>query len=157
MSESTKKKWVPVAGTLVAVIGSIAALIYLDLLPTIRAQIPSTYARVQPFDSTNENTWGGRIRLDEIQFIAPEPGWTKALLRCNQDSQMGRVVLTYRGLNERSMILLDAMIPELDPHFAYSHTIPVSRAKKGFQAGGERFVLLSASQSKILMLHHSTP
>ncbi|MGD9214259.1 MAG: hypothetical protein PVJ84_05580 [Desulfobacteraceae bacterium] len=159
MSESTKKKWVPIAGALFAALGSFAALIVSNVisLPTVRVRIPSGFARFQPSDPINEKPLDGMVRLDEIYFTAPNPGWTRAILRRNQHRQMGHVILTYRGLSKRSMILLESVIPDLDPHFAYSHKIPVSKAKNGFRTGGERLVLLSASQSKIQVLHRSIP
>jgi hypothetical protein len=156
MSESTKKKWVPMAGAVLAVFGSFAALTYISAIAlppqrlwkatsSIRLQKPGTLPPATKRDVLQRNS--------EPQPAVPAADWTRTVLKRGHASRVGGVVLTYRGLDEGSGLLFETVIPDLDPDYVYSRTIPISMAKKGFQTGGERFILLSAGRSKIRLLH----
>jgi hypothetical protein len=158
MKESTKKRWVPMAGAFLGVFGSFAALMYLGVhnMPNVRSRIPSaSFIRMQRPDTFTGRSNDVLFRINEPP--PPIPGWAKSTLSLDRDYRIGNTILTYRGLEGRSFLMLDAVIPALDPDYAYKMKISVSEAEKGFQRGGHRFVLLTAGKSKIRLLHRSMP
>ena len=72
----------------------------------------------------------------------------RIVLPLNQPINFEDLILTYKGKQGRS-ILLDVIIPELDPSVAYHHAIPVSEAKKEFYLASRRFKLTSSSYTLI--------
>ncbi|MGD9010378.1 MAG: hypothetical protein PVG41_20815 [Desulfobacteraceae bacterium] len=158
MKESTKKRWVPMAGALMGVFGSFAALMYLSVhnMPTVRPRIPSaSFIRFQQPDTLADGSDDVLFRFNAPP--PPIPGWTKSTLSLDREYRVGNTIITYRGLEKRSLLKLDAVIPALDPDYTYKMKISISEAKKGFRRGGDRFVLLSAGKSKIRLLHRSMP
>jgi hypothetical protein len=158
MKESTKKRWVPMAGAFLAVFGSFATLMYLGVnnMPAPRSWVPTaSFIRYQQPDTLTDGSDDVLLRIN--QPPPPIPGWAKSTLRLDREYRVGNTILTYRGLERGSILKLDAVIPDLDPDYAYKMKISISKAKKGFQRGGDRFVLLSAGKSKIKVLHRSIP
>jgi hypothetical protein len=158
MKESTKKRWVPMAGAVLGVFGSFAALMYLSVhnMHNVRSRIPpASFIRFQQPHIPTDGSDDVLLRINEPP--PPIPGWTKSTLSLDREYRIGNTILTYRGLDNRSLLILDAVIPALDPEYAYKMKISISEAKKGFRRGGDRFVLLSAGKSKIRLLHRSMP
>jgi hypothetical protein len=158
MEESTKKKWGPMAGVFLAVFGSFAALMYLSIrhLPSAQSRfISPSFSRFQQpqphADDAND--------IPERISRRPPPGpvWVKRTLGLDRQHRVGNILLTYRGLEEGSFFKLDAVIPALDPAYAYKMKLSISEGKKGFRRGGDRFVLLFAGRSKIRLLHRTMP
>ena len=146
------------AGAFVAVFGSFAALMYLGIhnIPSPRSRIsPASFIRIQQPDTPTDGSEDVLLRINEPP--PPIPGWAKFTLSLDREYRVGNTILTYRGLEGRSILKLDAVIPALDPDYAYKMKISISEAKKGFRRGGDRFVLLSAGKSKIRLLHRSMP
>ena len=70
------------------------------------------------------------------------------LLLKDEATHLEDLIVTYRGIDDGKLIL-DVIIPQLDPHVSYLHRIPESVAKKGFLLSNLRFRLISARNSKI--------
>ncbi len=158
MKESTKKRWVPMAGAFLALFGSFAALMYLSVyaMPVARSQVPAaSFFRFQQPHTPIDGSRKVLLRINEPQ--PPIPGWSKSTLSLDREYRVGHTILIYRGLEGRSILKLDAVIPALDPQYTYRMKLSISEAKKGFRRGGDRFVLLSAGKSKIRLLHRATP
>jgi hypothetical protein len=158
MKESTKKRWVPMAGAFFGVCGSFAALMYLSVhtLPNGRSRVPTpSFIRYQQPETPTDGSDDVLFRINEPP--PPIPGWTKSTLNLDREYRVGNTILTYRGLEKRSWLKLDTVIPALDPDYTYKMKISISEAKRGFRRGGDRFVLLSAGKSKIRLLHRSMP
>ncbi len=158
MRESTKKRWMPMAGALLALFGSLAASIYLSVhtMPVPRSRAPAaSFMRFQQPDTLTDGSDDVLLRINEPP--QPIPGWAMSTLRLDREYRVGNSILTYRGLEGRSNLKLDAVVPALDPDYTYKQKISISEAKKGFRRGGDRFVLLSAGKSKIRLLHRSMP
>ena len=146
------------AGAFLAVFGSFAALMYLSVhnMPSPRSRAASaSFIRFQQPDTLTDGSDDVLLRINEPP--PPIPGWTKSTLSLDQEYRVGNTILTYRGLEGRSILKLDAVIPALDPDYTYKMKISVPEAKKGFRRGGDRFVLLSVGKSKIRLLHRSMP
>lgn len=146
------------AGALLAVLGSFAALLFLGVhnIPGPRSRLsPASFIRFQPPDTFTDGADDVLLRVNEPP--PPIPGWAKSTLGLGREYRIGNTILTYRGMEGRSILKLDAVIPALDPDYAYKMKISISEAKKGFRRGGDRFVLLSAGKSKIRLLHRFMP
>ena len=146
------------AGAFLAVFGSFAALMYLSVhnMPQPRMwNVSPAFSRFQQADEEIEGSDDVLIRIN--QPPPPIPGWSKSTLRRGKEVRVGNSILTYRGMEKGAILKLDTVIPDLDPDYTYSLKISVSKAKRGFQTGGDRFVLLSAGKSKIKVLHRSMP
>ena len=146
------------AGAVLAVFGSFAALTYISViaLPPERLWKTTSMIRLQtgtPSPGTQRNVL---LRMNEPSSASSVAEWTRTVLFRGHASRVGGVVLTYRGLDGASRLMFETVIPDLDPDYVYSYKIPVSKAKNGFQAGGERFILQSAGASKIRLLHRLT-
>jgi hypothetical protein len=158
MEESTKKRWVSMAGVFLAVFGSFAALMYLSIhnLPDARSRSGSpSFMRFQQPDTLAKDSDGVPLRTGAPPSAIP--AWQKRTMILNREYRVGNLLLTYRGLEGGSILKLDAVIPALDPDYAYKMKLSISEAKKGFRRGGDRFVLLSAGRSKIRLLHRAMP
>jgi hypothetical protein len=158
MEESTKKRWAPMAGVLLAVFGSFAALVYLSVYKMPNPQSQYAAPSFSRFQQPETLAGDSEEVLPRAHTLPPSsPGWVKRTLRLDREYRVGNTLLTYRGLEAGSILKLDAVIPALDPDYAYKMKLSVSEAKKGFQRGGDRFVLLSAGRSKIRLLHRDMP
>ena len=155
MKESRKKKVLPMMGVLLAVIGSFAALLYLSVskLPDRRFLARTdSFSRFQGDESHARSARAPRVRVGPPSSAVP--GWSKTVLHLGRERKVGQTILTYRGLDKRSKIKIDAIIPALDPSYSYPRRIDFETAKKGFQVGAERFVLISAGKSTLRLKHH---
>ncbi len=157
MKASTQKKWVPMVGVLVAIIGSFAALMYLSISSFSTDQGPAapTFNPNQPDEVRHGRT---SIPMAKMAEPALSPlGNSKIILRLNRRTRVGKALMTYRGLEGQSTFRLDVIVPELDAKTTYSRKMRMAEARRGFQAGGQHFELLSAGKSKIRLLYHAPP
>ena len=76
---------------------------------------------------------------------------SKLFLSKDQVTTMGKIQLTYRGLNAESVVI-DITLLDLDPEYAYRRAIPAKAAKIGFWLGQKKFQLLSASPSRLKII-----
>lgn len=154
MKESTRKKWMPMAVVFLSVFGSFAALMYLSIstFSVGRGQSPSPFFRFQ------QNPESITRSQDDIRRIikSVSPGWSKMTVYKGQETTVGKVIITYRGLEAYSRFRLDALIPDLDSQYVYKQTFSVDQARKGFSVGGQRFELISAGTYR-MRLRHYTP
>jgi hypothetical protein len=74
----------------------------------------------------------------------------KLVLEKDQQRTFGKLKLTYRGLNSGS-IILDVVLVELDPEYAYRHCIPQDTAAQGIRFAGAKFNVLSAGRNKLYL------
>ena len=70
-------------------------------------------------------------------------------LAANQTGEAGSIWIVFRGLVTPDQVRIDVTIPDLDPFYAYPHTIDMATAEKGFTMAGHGFRLLSASKTGI--------
>ena len=63
------------------------------------------------------------------------------VLHRDQSRTIGRVSLTYRGLEQGSVCLIDVIIPDLDPERPYKYRLDIGTAEKGFRMAGRHFKL----------------
>lgn len=75
----------------------------------------------------------------QIEAEAKDP----FLLRKNIRKTVGRVDITYRGI-ESGAIVIDFIVLDLDPEYSYAGRIPIIVAKRGFLMGEEQYRLVSA-------------
>lgn len=66
----------------------------------------------------------------------------------NQQQIAGTLKLTYRGKTSGA-ILLDVVLLQLDPTYAYHRHIPITEAMEGFWLSGSRFKVVSASNDRL--------
>ena len=59
--------------------------------------------------------------------------------------------LIYRGLLPPSHFRVDVIIPALDPQSTYPHRIDKVAAREGFRLAGNRFRLVAARESRLLL------
>jgi hypothetical protein len=67
----------------------------------------------------------------------------------DQEGRVGKIRIFYRGLSRSGKLQMDVVIPDLDPFYAYSHTIDTASAKKGFSLAGQHFRLISAKCERV--------
>ena len=92
-----------------------------------------------------------------IAAIEPTPthvGWHKIVLFPDRPIKVGGALLTYRGFGDRSTIRIDTVIPDLDAQYTYRQQFDIDLARKGFKAGGERLMLISAGRYKMRLKHY---
>jgi hypothetical protein len=65
-----------------------------------------------------------------------------------QTKSVGKIMLIYRGFKKKK-IIIDVIIPELDPKTNYRYSIDKTKAKRGFRLSQENFILISSSKSKL--------
>lgn len=151
------------AGAFVAVFGSFAALMYLSISTFSAGQNqnpPPAFFRFQQHaaavnPSVPSPTTAGTSELSRRMVKkSTTSAWSKTVLRLGHSHSVGAIVLTYRGKEGRANLKLDVVVPDLDPQYTYRHNINIKEARKGFQVGNERFVLRSARNSMIRLLHY---
>lgn len=76
------------------------------------------------------------------------------ILPLNQPVAVAGLQITYRGINDAGRILLDTVILELDPDYAYPRVLGLSEARKGFTLFDQHFELKNAGPY-VLRLQHS--
>ena len=59
-----------------------------------------------------------------------------------------KVKLTYMGM-DADAVVIDVTILDLDPHYAYRHTIPRHIAAQGFKMAQQQYRLISAGSSRL--------
>ncbi len=67
------------------------------------------------------------------------------LLSIDKEITIGRVKMTYRGI-ETKMIIIDYVILDLDPNYSYHRRISIDEAKRGFYLSNNVFRLESAGR-----------
>lgn len=139
-----------------AVFGSFAVLMYLSVSTFARVPNPSNPAffRFQHIDTASDADSALRLARPKIDKLPAASGWSKAVLRYGKKERIGNIVLIYRGKEGGSTFRLDVIVPELDPQHAYLRKIDMAQARKGFQAGNERFKLLSANSFNLRLMHY---
>ncbi len=158
MEASTKNKWAYALGLFLSVFGSFAILMYLGIHTASTGQgASSSFYRFQQNDTRSDSSQGVVWRNRDNKPATLASGWSKKVLYRNSEKRVGNTILTYRGLEGRSKFRLDAILPDLDAQYTYSHRINIKNSQKEFQVGGERFVLISAGKHKIRLLHYTPP
>ena len=84
---------------------------------------------------------GGRKRSAGLMFR----------LSIDQPVAVGNARIFYRGLAANSGIVLDVMLPDLDPEAYYPYTMNISKAKDGFHLADHDFKLISANKQHVRM------
>ena len=74
----------------------------------------------------------------------------KIYLLKNRGLVVNKCRVVFKGIRDR-MICMDAFLLELDPEYAYRHSILIPDAITGFRMGTTRFKLVSASNSKLIL------
>ena len=136
-----------------SVFGSFALLMYLSIttFSTSKGQAPSPYFRFQQSPVEKPGPQGiAKATTESAHTIA---GRHRIILFRDKEIRVGRVMLTYRGLEERSAIRIDAVIPDLDSQYAYRQQFDMDKARKGFKVGGERLILISAGRYRLRLEH----
>ncbi len=147
-----------VLGITLTVFGSFAVLMYLGIHTAATGQgASSSFIRFQPNATRSGSSQGVIWQNRDSEPADALPGWSKKVLHRNRDKRIGNTILTYRGLDGRSKFRLDAILPNLDTQYTYSHQINIAKSQKEFQVGGERFALLSAGKHEIRLLHYTPP
>ena len=72
----------------------------------------------------------------------------RVYLNLDQWKSIDGLKLRYHGL-DGPFLLIDVIIPQLDPQFAYSHRLAIKDAEKGFRLFNRAFTLDSVRQSRI--------
>lgn len=75
----------------------------------------------------------------------------------NQNQNIGKASLIYRGLAEPSHFLIDVIIPELDPQRPYKYKLNIDTAERGFRLGGYDFKLDSIGQDYVRLKREKPP
>ena len=136
------------------------SFVFLGLLFFVaEAFFPKTSAELIPRNddlSAKFMSSGGRWRgYDQAsQKEAPSnSSKNRVMLLIDQDSQIEKSKIVYRGLDGNAKFKLDVAILDLDPHAYYRYRIPIDDAKKGFRLVGQNFKLISARKSSIHLWH----
>lgn len=153
--KSKKAKLLSLITVVVSIVGSMALLAYLSIhfLPsdgTAAYSTPSQSNRTA--SSVMEKRAAGWV--DDTGALVYQPVKIKYILHKDIQKKIGRSVLTYRGKAGGSKIKLDVVVLDLDPDVAYKNIVDISRAKKSFRAGEERFELISAGSLRMRVWHH---
>jgi len=79
----------------------------------------------------------------------PYPDQPRVTITLKRDTRqrLGKLDIIYRGVKNRKL-RLDVFVLDLDPQYAYQHTIALQRASDGFRVGGHNLELLSARSSR---------
>lgn len=79
----------------------------------------------------------------------PYPDQPRVTITLKRDTRqrLGKLDIIYRGVKNREL-RLDVFILDLDPQYAYRHTIALKQANDGFRIGGVNLELLSARDSR---------
>lgn len=75
---------------------------------------------------------------------------TNIALTAGQVKSVGNIKLIYKGL-ENGRICIDVIIPAFDPKMAHRHEISQTEAKKQLKLGGQSFMLISASDTRLYL------
>lgn len=73
----------------------------------------------------------------------------------DQARSIGKIKLTYRGREGRSICLIDVVIPELDPQRPYKYRLDIDTAEKGFRMAGYQFKLVSIGKNYIRLIRET--
>jgi hypothetical protein len=153
---SHKKKLLSMLTVIVTIIGSMSLLGYLSIrfLPSSGT---SAYTRASqdsiPRSAANRNSSGDWI--DDTGAPGLQPVKMKYILHKDVHKQIGRSIMTYRGKADGAKVKLDVIVLDLDPQVTYSRTLDISRAKKSFHVGDERFELISAGSLRMRVWHYN--
>jgi hypothetical protein len=149
------KKWLALVVTAASLIGIMALFGYLsirflpaggaepDPRPTSHQASPAPAVRNAPTDWT-----------DDTGAAVMQPVRKKYILHKDIRKQIGRSLVTYRGKSSGHKIKLDVVVLDLDPKVTYSRTIDISRAKRSFHIGDERYELISAGSLRLRIWHY---
>jgi hypothetical protein len=155
MEDSRKKRWLPMLGVVVSIIGSMSLLGYLCIrfLPSSgTAQYANIAQRDTPQSRTKEAPAGW---TDDTGALAMQPVKRKYILHRDVRRQIGRSIVTYRGKASGTKIKLDVVVLDLDPDVTYSRSIDIVRGKRGFHAGEERFEIIAAYKLRLHVWHYN--
>jgi hypothetical protein len=153
---SNKRKLLSMVTVVVTIIGSMALLGYLSIrfLPSSGTETYSGTAQRNASQSVaNRNTSGQWI--DDTGVPGTQPAKIKYILHKDVHKRIGRSIVTYRGKADGAKIKLDVIVLDLDPQVTYSRTLEITRAKKSFHVGDERFELISASSLRMRVWHYN--
>ncbi len=76
----------------------------------------------------------------------------KFIFHLNKSQSIGKANLIYRGLEGKTICLIDVIIPELDPERPYKHRLDIDTAEKGFRIAGNSFKLVSVGDTYIRLV-----
>jgi hypothetical protein len=70
------------------------------------------------------------------------------ILFIDEEKTIGNLKITYRGQAAKA-VLLDVVITDLDPDYAYLRQIPIEAARQQFMVGDQAFVVESSGSQQI--------
>lgn len=152
---SEKKNLISLVAVVTSIMGSMALLGYLCIrfLPSNGTDVYTNTSQTSPNASTAmdqaRSDWA-----DDTGAMVHQATRTKYLLHKDVQKQIGRALVTYRGKADGSKIRLDVVVLDLDPEVTYRRTIDISQAKSHFQAGEERFTLISAGSLRLRVWYY---
>jgi hypothetical protein len=79
------------------------------------------------------------------------PDDTNFLLPKDRTQTIGNLKITYRGTRDQ-MIILDFVLLDLDPQYAYRRRIPQDEARRGFYLSAHHFVVDSVNQHSLRLI-----
>ena len=134
MQETSKRRWTTIIFFSVLSILFCGFIYFLVFMPKdMRYRGIQSQQHTGPGSATES-----RVAMDPERIVLPR----------EQRIVFENLILIYKGIQDRS-IYLDVIVTDLDPLFAYHHSIPISEAKNEFFLASQRFKLISSSQSLI--------
>ncbi len=88
------------------------------------------------------------------RFNTVDPDKDKIMLSKGDAKIIDDIQIVYKGTNNKSQFLLDVFVLDFDREMPFSHTINISKAKKGFRLVGKNFQLISARSHRVHLWHH---
>jgi hypothetical protein len=153
MNEAHPRKWFYLISYLLLVFISLGVLYFIaewffpatssELIPN-RDVLSARFISGERSGTPLPNTW---------KKAAPHPPKEKLEIHIDNEQLLGKSKIIYRGLEDNSLITMDVVILELDPHAYYRYRIPIDDARKGFRLAGHKFRLISARSSVIQIWH----
>jgi hypothetical protein len=148
MGSIRQKSWFPITVYLVSSLSILMVLLFLA-----ETYFPNPSPHLIPRQSDRSSRWnvGGPPRQTDLQdgTAARITNQQKIFMRLGQKFVAGNTELIYRGLVGRSMFRIDVVVPDLDPHTAYSYRFEISEAKKSFRLANRQFKLISAKKGAV--------
>lgn len=112
-----------------------------------------SFLTTEPGDQT-----AGEFSQSSMYRSLPGLGDTPERIYLNREQwkSVGGLKLRYNGL-DGPHLLIDVIIEQLDPEFAYTHRIPIKDAKAGFRLVDQGFSLAFVRESRISLKLEEIP